>query len=270
MSDTGGRLLDVQNLTLQLDGVKGKPVLVNQLSFGLKAGETLGLVGESGSGKTLSALALLGLLPNGILRTGGSIKFAGKTVSEKGNVDFRQLRGRSISMIFQHPKAALNPTFTIATQFKDIIKAARKMPAAAIAKHMMTLLDRVGFEDTQRILSLYPHQLSGGMAQRVMIAMALSSQPQLIIGDEPTSSLDVVTEIAICELIEELQREYQFALLLISHDLRLIARLAKEALVIRGGNFIEQGPTAQLLQSPAHPYTKQLAKSVFRLQNNYE
>jgi ABC-type dipeptide/oligopeptide/nickel transport system ATPase component len=258
-------LLSVRNLTVYINHPTYNFLAIRDVSFYIRHGETLALVGESGSGKTLTALALLNLLPKRAHRIHGQIKFAEKEVGEDGDLTFEHLRGKHVAMIFQEASAALNPVFRVGTQIADVIKTHLMLPTEAAKKRVFELLRSVGFSDPNLVYRSYPHQLSGGMAQRVMIAMALSCSPQLIIADEPTTSVDVTTQMQILKLIKDLQKERQFALLLITHDMAVVAALADSIIVMNAGRIIERGATKRLLAHPDHSYTQSLISSIFHL-----
>ena len=250
-------LLEVEDLSLRLMTARGPATALRRVSFALERGETLGLIGESGSGKSLTALALMGLLPDGA-RLSGHIGFAGSELVGLGEDAYCRLRGNRIAMIFQEPMTALNPVHPIGRQVAEPLRLHRGMAAAAARAEAVRLLDRVGIPDAGRRADLYPHELSGGQRQRVTIAMALACGPDLLIADEPTTALDVTVQRQILDLIADLVAERGMALLLISHDLAVIAENVRRMLVMYGGSIVESGPTAALFERMAHPYTKGL------------
>lgn len=258
-------LLCVNNLSVALQRPGQSTPILHNISFELRAGETLALIGASGSGKSMTALALLDLLPEPLKRTGGEIRFAGREISGASAGDLADLRGCDIAMIFQDPGAALNPVFRVGGQIVDIIKTHMKLPIRAAKARTFYLLRQVGFADCDSVYHSYPHELSGGMAQRVMIAMALSCNPRLIIADEPTTALDVTTQAQILKLIFDLQRVRKFALLLISHDLNLVGSLADFVVVMQSGRVVESGAAARIMAAPEHPHTQELVNSVLHL-----
>ncbi len=258
-------LLEVRNLSVHIEHPNQNFFAIRDIFFNIQHGETLALVGESGSGKTMTALALMNLLPKWARVISGEIKFKGEVVAEAGKCTFERLRGKHVAMIFQEAQAALNPAFCVGTQIADVIQTHLKMRSKAVRKRVLELLKSVGFTNPNLVYKSYPHQLSGGMAQRVMIAMALSCHPELIIADEPTTSLDVTTQLQILKLIKNLQKEYQFALLLISHDIGLVSALADSILVMKTGNIIERGDAKLILTQPHHSYTRTLINSVFHI-----
>ncbi len=232
-------LLSTTNLTIQLKKKSHNRALVNNVSFSIRSGQTLALVGESGSGKTITSLALLGLLPNQLQQTNGEIRFEGNVLSHRGNHHFSQVRGAQMTMIFQEPLAALNPVFCVGHQIKDVMKSHLKIPSRFAIKRILELFNQVGLKNPERVYKAYPHQLSGGMAQRVMISMALSCNPKLLIADEPTTSLDTLTQNKILNLISNLQKEYNFSLLLISHDNKVVEQMADSKVQMHAGRIIE-------------------------------
>lgn len=243
-------LLSVSNLTIQ-SGKKGATnTLVDDVSFSLEAGKTLALTGESGSGKTITSLALLGLLPETLLQPRGEIRFKGHVLSHRGKHRFAQVRGEKIAMIFQEPLASLNPVFRIGDQITDVLKTHLRLSFESARERVLMLFDQVDLDDPGRIFSAYPHQLSGGMAQRVMIAMALSCNPELIIADEPTTALDVLTQIKILDLITKLQKVHEFALLLISHDTDVAARMADSILRMDAGRIVKTDQQCEVTSLP--------------------
>jgi peptide/nickel transport system ATP-binding protein len=247
-------LLEVRDLSIELQTQRGPALAVREASFSLEAGETLGLVGESGSGKSLTAMALLGLLPENA-RVRGSIVFDGKELLGQPEHVLRALRGDRIGMVFQEPMTALNPVHTIGHQVAEPLRLHRGMRRAQARQEAIALLDRVGIPDAARRIDAYPHQFSGGQRQRITIAMALACGPQLLIADEPTTALDVTLQRQILELVRDLVAERRMALLLISHDLGVIAQNVQRVLVMYGGAVVESGPTASVFANPEHPYT---------------
>lgn len=258
-------LLSVNNLTIEIDHSSHSFYAIQDICFTIQLGETLALVGESGSGKTMTALAILGLLPKRGRLIRGEIKFADQRVTEKGEFSYKHLRGKHIAMIFQDAPAALNPVFQVGTQITDVIKTHLKLRSKSAKERTYALLEKVGFSQPEVIYRAYPHQLSGGMAQRIFIAMALSCEPQIIIADEPTSAVDVSIQKQILKLIKDLQRQHQFALLLISHDIGLVRALSDSVIVMKTGKIVERGETKQLLAAPEHSYTQTLIDSIFQM-----
>ena len=253
--------LTVENLSLQLAADRGGAVLLSGVSFEIQRGEIFGLVGESGSGKTLTALAMMRLLPPTI-KASGRILFDGVDLLALPERDMRMLRGSSIGMVFQEPVAALNPTFTIGAQMLAAIKAHHDQAASKARDRAVELLDMVGIPEPRTRLGFYPHQFSGGMCQRVMIAMALAGGARLLLADEPTTSLDVTTQDEIVRLLEKLSRDGDISVLFISHDLGLVARLCRRIAVAYAGELVETGQAQALLRQPLHPYTRGLVRCV--------
>ena len=250
-------LLEVESLTLRLATARGPATALRGVGFTLERGETLGLIGESGSGKSLTALALMGLLPEGAALS-GHIRFAGKELVGLGEAEYCRLRGDRIAMIFQEPMTALNPVQPIGRQVAEPLRLHRGESAAASRAEAVRLLDRVGIPDARRRADSYPHELSGGQRQRVTIAMALACGPDLLVADEPTTALDVTVQRQILDLIAELVAERGMALLLISHDLAVIAENVRRMLVMYGGSVVESGPAVSVFERMAHPYTQGL------------
>ncbi|MFF2093078.1 ABC transporter ATP-binding protein [Paenibacillus sp. NPDC058174] len=256
-------LLEVHKLTISTKD--NKRVLVKESYFSLDAGETLCLIGESGSGKTLTGKALLGMLPSG-LQMSGELSFGGEAMSGYGKREWRQVRGRRIGVIYQHPEQALHPAIPIGRQLTDLLRSHLSVTRHAAEISARTMLDKVSLKDADRLMKSYPFQLSGGMNQRVMIAMALLLKPELLIADEPTSALDLTTQSEIIALLKELVEEEQLGMLFITHDLLLAGELADTIAVMKQGEIVEQGPAAEVLRKPKHVYTKQLleCRSSFR------
>ena len=250
-------LLAVQNLSVQLQTQRGPAKAVRELSFSLEKGQTLGLIGESGCGKSITAMALMGLLPERAL-TSGSIAFDGQELVGLPDAAMRRLRGNRIGMIFQEPMTALNPVHTIGHQVAEPLMLHRGATARAARQQAIALLERVGIADAARRADAYPHQFSGGQRQRITIAMALACGPDLLIADEPTTALDVTIQGQILDLIADLVQERGMALLLISHDLGVIAENVAHMMVMYGGQVMESGPTATVFAGMRHPYTRGL------------
>jgi peptide/nickel transport system ATP-binding protein len=244
-------LLEVAGLNIATRTV----TVVRELSFSLDRGETLGIVGESGSGKTMTALALIGLLPEGV-RASGAIRFDGRKLLPLDEATMESLRGAAIAMIFQEPMTALNPLHKIARQIAEPLRLHRNLEKSAALARAAKLLAGVGLPE--RAGRAYPHMLSGGQRQRALIAMALSCEPQLVIADEPTTALDVTVQAQILEVIASLRAQHDMALILISHDLAIVAQQCQRVLVMYGGMAVESGLAADVLGRPAHPYTRAL------------
>jgi oligopeptide/dipeptide ABC transporter ATP-binding protein len=254
-------LLALEDLAVGFDG--HDTAVVDGVSFTLKRGETLCLVGESGCGKSVTALALMGLLPRPparILR--GRARFAGHELFSMSERDLADLRGDRVAMIFQEPMSSLNPAFRVGDQIAEAVLRHRPVSRAEARARALELLKRVRIPAPERRLDAYPHQLSGGMRQRVMIAMALANQPELLIADEPTTALDVTIQAQILELIAELQRAAGTALILVTHDLGVVAEVADRVAVMYAGRIVEQGPVESIFSDPQHPYTVGLLGSL--------
>jgi len=250
-------LLQVRNLQVRLPTRKGPVEAIRGIDFSLERGQTLGIVGESGCGKSVTALALMGLLPEKA-RISGSIRFDGAELIGQSERAMCALRGDRIGMVFQEPMTALNPVHTIARQVGEPLRLHRGLSARQARGQAQALLERVGIPDAAARLDAYPHQFSGGQRQRIGIAMALACEPDLLIADEPTTALDVTIQKQILELIRGLVDERGMALILISHDLGVIAQNASRVLVMYGGSVVEDGPTAEVFGHRAHPYTRGL------------
>jgi len=247
-------LLQVQDLSVELQTHRGPAYAVRNVSFALERGESLGLIGESGCGKSMTAMALMGLLPENA-RVTGSIVFDGQELVGKPEREMCALRGDRIGMIFQEPMTALNPVHTVGDQVGEPLRLHRGLSASAARREAIALLDRVGIPDAARRIDAHPHQFSGGQRQRITIAMALACGPDLLIADEPTTALDVTIQRQILDLIRELVAERGMALMLISHDLGVIAQNVGRMLVMYGGTVVESGPTASVFANRMHPYT---------------
>lgn len=258
-------LLRVRNLSVEFPDEGGTISAVRDVSFDLKRGEILGMVGESGSGKSVTAAAIVQLVdPPGRI-TSGEILLAGEDVVQVSDRRMRQLRGRSVAMIFQNPSASLNPVFTVGYQMRETLKTIG-IPREDVGDTVVRVLNTVGIPDPKRVVRQYPFELSGGMNQRVMIAMALAAQPQLLIADEPTTALDTTTQEQILSELVDLARSRDISLLLITHDIALVSQYADRILVLYAGEVCENGPTDRVISEPAHPYTKALLESVPRVE----
>lgn len=261
------RVLDVQNLRISFPSSEhGSVYPVDGVSFWLDRGETLALVGESGCGKSLTSLALLQLVPSpGRIETGSVIRLGDTDVLGLEGEALRRIRGRRIGMIFQDPMTSLNPVFTVEDQIVEGIRAHFKISRADGRDRALRLLQEVGIPDPAARLKAYPHQLSGGMRQRVMIAIALAAEPEILVADEPTTALDVTVQAQILEVLDRLRADRGMAVLLITHDLGIVAGRADRVAVMYAGQIIEQTTTAQLFARPSHPYTQGLFASVPRI-----
>jgi peptide/nickel transport system ATP-binding protein len=261
------RVLEVQDLRVSFPGPDHSRFYpVDGVSFSLERGKTMALVGESGSGKSLTSLALIQLVPSpGRVESGSVIRMGETDVLALRGEALRRIRGRRVGMIFQDPMTSLNPVFTVGDQIIEGILAHFKMPRAAARERALHLLQEVGIPDPSERLKAYPHQLSGGMRQRVMIAIALSAEPEILVADEPTTALDVTVQAQILEVLDRLQESRGMAVLLITHDLGIVAGRADRVAVMYAGQIVEEAPTAQLFANPSHPYTQGLFASVPRI-----
>jgi len=255
-------LLSVHDLTVAFDTRRGTFEAVRGVSFDVQPGRTLGVVGESGSGKSVTAMALMRLLPDAAEVTAGTVQFAGRDLGRLSERDMQSVRGREIAMVFQDPMASLNPIFTIGRQLTEALRLQLGLSRAAAKARAEELLALVRIPSPRDILRAYPHELSGGMRQRVMIAIALSCGPRLLIADEPTTALDVTTQAQILELLRDLQASLHMAVLLITHDLGVIAEFADDVMVMYAGRAVERSPVAALFEKPRHPYTEGLLRSM--------
>lgn len=251
-------LLEVKNLHTYFDTRRGIVKAVDGISFTLEKGETLGIVGESGSGKSQTAMSILRLFePNQYIHE-GQIFFEGVEISKLPDKDLLHIRGNSISMIFQEPMSSLNPVFTVKKQMNEVLKLHQGMTEEEATKKSYEMLKAVKIENPDRILRSYPFQLSGGMSQRVMIAMALACNPKILIADEPTTALDVIIQAEILKLMNDLKKDFETAIMFITHDLGVIANMADRVIVMHGGKVVESAPIKTIFTKPYHPYTKRL------------
>jgi oligopeptide/dipeptide ABC transporter ATP-binding protein len=258
-------ILEVDHLCVQFFTRRGRVQAVRDVSFTIARGETLGLVGESGSGKSVTAQGLLGLveLPGRI--TSGDVRWKGDSLVHDAERTLRRVRGREIAMVFQDPMTSLNPLFTVGAQIAEVLRRHMHMGKRQARERAVELLDLVGIANAPQRAQQHPHEMSGGMRQRVLIAMALACEPQLLIADEPTTALDVTIQAQILELIAELQERLGLAVLLITHDLGVVAGLCDRVAVMYAGKLVEMGPAADLFARPRHPYTAGLLRSTPRL-----
>ena len=255
-------LLEVKNLTTAFTGDYGTTVSVDHVSFHVDEGEVVSIVGESGCGKSVTSLSIMGLLGRGGSVIDGSVLFDGKELLTMSEKELDQIRGNELTMIFQDPLTSLNPGFTIGGQMMESIRIHMHLSKKEAAVRAESLLARVGMPDPHAIMKKYPHTLSGGMRQRVMIAMALACNPRLLIADEPTTALDVTIQAQIMNLLKELQQETGMAMILITHDIGVVANMADRVLVMYAGQMIERAPSKELFHHPAHPYTQALLDTV--------
>ncbi len=255
---TASPILSVRDLTVGFTGDDGWLVAAAGVSFDLWPGRTTGLVGESGCGKTVTALALMGLVPPPGRITTGSIQLGGQELTTLDAAGLDRVRGRRIAMIFQEPMTALNPVFTVGEQVAEVLRAHRGLDRRAAWAEAVEGLHRVGIADPARRATAYPHQMSGGMRQRAMIAMALAGEPDVLIADEPTTALDVTIQAQIIDLLLDIQERMGLTILFISHDLGVVSEVADEVLVMYAGRLVEAAPAAALFAGPQHPYTQGL------------
>ena len=257
-------LLEVRDLFLEFKTSRGRLKALTGITFDVQSGEVFGLVGETGCGKTVTGLSILRLLPRSASITGGQVIFEGVDLLTLGRSEIESVRGKKIAMIFQDPSTSLNPIFTVGSQIERVIHQHMKVTKQQAAAKALEVLAAVGLPDVERILSSYPHQLSGGMQQRVMIAMALSCNPRLLIADEPTTSLDVTIQAQILRLLRGLQKKFDVSVILITHNLGVIAQTCDRLAVLYGGRVAESGSTRDIFNSPQHPYTRGLMNAIPR------
>ncbi|MBI3825065.1 MAG: ABC transporter ATP-binding protein [Candidatus Rokubacteria bacterium] len=265
-------LLDVRNLTTEYRSARGTRVVraVDGVSFSLDAGETLGIVGESGSGKSTLALTILRLLPPGAVIAGGEVRFEGDDLLTKSDGEMRRVRGRRIAMILQDPMASLNPLFTVGDQVAEPIRVHEGASRASAWSKARDLLRSVRIAAPEQRVGEYPHQLSGGMRQRIVGAIAISCEPRLLIADEPTTSLDVTIQAQYLRLLRDLQQAHGLALIFITHNLGIVAKMCDRVAVMYAGRLVESGPVRDIFRSAAHPYTRALLASIPRLSDQRE
>ena len=265
------KLLEVKGLQATIRNKRNSYHAIENVSFSVDQGEILGIVGESGCGKSMTALSILRLVSTPpVYITGGSILYRGQDLLKLDEADIRAIRGNKISMIFQEPMTSLNPVYTVGSQITETIRLHQKASRDQAWKQALHMLQIVGIPAPEQRIWEYPHQLSGGMRQRVMIAMALACRPELLIADEPTTALDVTIQAQILEELRQLQKEFGMSIVLITHDLGVVADMTQNMLVMYGGEVVEYGATLQLFQHPKHPYTVGLLRSIPRLDETVE
>lgn len=262
MTATGEPLLSIERLTIDIPLGAGTLHAVRGVDFELRRGETLCIVGESGSGKSLTSLAIMGLLGKRLDVKAAKLMFAGKNLASLTKAELRSLRGARMAMIFQEPMTSLNPAYTIGNQLAEALILHRKVSKTVALRRAVELLDKVGITAAESRLRQYPHQLSGGLRQRVMIAMALMCEPELVIADEPTTALDVTIQAQILRLLADLKQEMNLALIFVTHDLSVVARIADKVAVMYAGEIVEAGTAAEIFANPAHPYTRGLIRCI--------
>ena len=257
-------LLEVRDLYLEFKTSRGQLKALNGMNFDVQSGEAFGLVGETGCGKTVTGLSILRLLPRSATITRGHVLFEGTDVVDLTRSQIESLRGSKIAMIFQDPSTSLNPVFSIGSQIERVVRQHMQLNRQEARQKVREVMEAVGLPDVERIMGSYPHQLSGGMQQRVMIAMALSCSPRLLIADEPTTSLDVTIQAQILKLLRELQTKFGIAVILITHNLGVIAQTCDRQAVLYGGRVAESGLTGDIFNHPQHPYTRGLMNAIPR------
>lgn len=257
-------LLDVENLNVSFSTHDGTVNAVNGLSFSLDAGDSLAIVGESGSGKSQTAFAIMGLLARNGTAT-GSVKFDGQELIGLSQRKLNHVRAEQIAMIFQDPMTSLNPYMRISKQMEEVLILHKGMSASEARRECINMLDAVRIPDAKKRITMFPHEFSGGMRQRIMIAMALLCRPRLLIADEPTTALDVTVQAQIMDLLADIRKDFGTAIILITHDLGIVAGACERTLVLYGGQIMEQGPTDTVFAAPSHPYTLGLLKAVPRI-----
>ncbi len=264
-------LLEVSDLTTTFATARGEITAIEDVSFDLDEGEILGIVGESGSGKSVTALTIMGLLPQPPARVAaGQIRFAGENLTGLSEARMRRIRGPGIAVVFQEPMTSLNPVFTVGEQVIETIRAHERLSQRALHARALEMLEKVGIPSAARRMADYPHQLSGGQRQRVMLAIALACRPRLLIADEPTTALDVTIQAQILDLLMDLRDELGMAIILITHNMGVVAETADRVLVMYAGRIVEEAPVARLFDHPLHPYTRGLLECVPSLDRDHE
>lgn len=264
-------ILELKELSTHFFTDSGEIPAVDKVSFTVNKGEVVGIVGESGSGKSVTSLSIIQLIPNPPGKiVGGEISFKGNDLAHATESTMKKIRGNEISMIFQEPMTSLNPLFTIGNQMREAIRIHQKISKKAATEKAVEMLKIVGIPRAEEIVNEYPHQLSGGMRQRVMIAMAMSSAPELLIADEPTTALDVTIQAQILDLMKKINKEEQTSILLITHDLGVVADICDRVVVMYSGQVVEQGTKREILKEPQHPYTQGLIRSLPKIHGREE
>lgn len=264
------QVLEVNNLQTKFRTDNGEITVIDGVSFHIQKGETLGVVGESGCGKSVTSLSVMGLLPNIAKITGGEIRLKGENLLGRSAEELRKIRGKEMAMIFQEPMTSLNPVFTIGSQIMELVQNHTSMNKKEAKRHAIDMLKLVGIPRAEQIVDEYPHQLSGGMRQRVMIAMAMSCNPDVLIADEPTTALDVTIQAQILDLMRDLQKEREMTIMLITHDLGVVAEMCDRVVVMYAGQVVEEAPVESLFERPKHPYTIGLLGSMPNLEEDKE
>ena len=264
-------ILDVRNLFVEFDTEEGIVKALNGVSFSLKKGEILGIVGETGCGKSVTVYTVLKLLPMPPARiVSGEVIYKGKDLLKLDEEELRKIRGKEIAMIFQEPMTSLNPVFTVGKQLMDVILLHRKVSREEAKEIALKALEDVKMQDPELIMKKYPHELSGGMRQRVMIAMALSCNPEILIADEPTTALDVTIQAQILAIIKEMQSKHDMSVIFITHDLGVVAQLCDRVVVMYAGTVVETAPIDIIFKNPVHPYTRGLLESIPKMDKKQE
>jgi peptide/nickel transport system ATP-binding protein len=263
-------VLEVKQLKTAFNKNRRETVVLNGVDFHINRGETLGIVGESGCGKSVTALSVMGLLPNIASITGGSIRLNGTDILQLSKDKRRKLRGKEMAMIFQEPMTSLNPVYTIGQQIIEMVRSHRNVSKKEARKHAIHMLQLVGIPRAEEIVDEYPHQLSGGMRQRVMIALAMSCEPDLLIADEPTTALDVTIQAQILELMKDLQQKKDTSIMLITHDLGVVAEMCDRVIVMYAGEVVEESEVNELFEQPKHPYSRGLIRSIPKMEEEKE
>jgi len=258
-------LLDIKNLRLSFFTPAGEVKALNDVSVGLEEGDVLGIVGESGSGKSVTAYSVMGLTPHPGRIIGGTVDFNGHRINDLSEADMRKIRGNEASIIFQDPMTSLNPVYTIGNQIREVIRLHTSKDRKQAQERAIELLRLVGINEPEKRLKQYPHELSGGMRQRVMIAIALACEPKLLIADEPTTALDVTIQAQILELMIELKNKIGMSIIMITHDLGIVANICEKIAVMYAGKIVEYGTTDEIFYNPKHEYTKGLLRSIPKL-----
>lgn len=258
MSDT---LLEVNDLKTYFDTDMGVVKAVNGISFSVERGQTVGIVGESGCGKSMTSMSIMKLLPKNGRVAGGKITFNGNDITSYSRSQMSKINGKEMSIIFQEPMTSLNPVFTVGSQIEETIILHEKLSKAQAKKRAIEMIDTVGISRSKEIYNEYPHELSGGMRQRVMIAMALACKPKMLIADEPTTALDVTIQAQILDLLRQMKKDFNMSIMMITHDLGVIAEMSDYVVVMYAGRIVEKGPVREIFKHPMHPYTTGLLQS---------
>ena len=261
-------LLEVKGLTTAFTGENGTNISVDHIDFTVNAGEIVCIVGESGCGKSVTSLSVMGLLGRDGKVTEGEVLFEGRNLLSMNEKELDEIRGNRVSMIFQDPLTSLNPVFRVGSQIVESIRIHMGLSQKEAKERAILLLNKVGMPDAEAVMKKYPHTLSGGMRQRVMIAMALACNPKLLIADEPTTALDVTIQAQIMKLLKDLQKEMGMAMILITHDMGVVAHMADRVLVMYAGQIVEQAPVKELFANPGHPYTRALLNTIPKINDS--